>query len=86
MRTTVTLNDRLYEEAKVAAARQGTSVGSVIEDALAAYLARGASVPHQDLPPLPVTHGGWVLPGVDIDDNSALLELMDEGRPLDALR
>jgi hypothetical protein len=85
MRTTVTLRDSLYEEAKVAAARQGTSVGSVIEDALAAYLARAAEVAESDLPDLPVTQGS-IRQGVDINDSSALVELLDEGRPLDALR
>jgi len=85
MRTTVTINDRLYEEAKVAAARQGTTVGSILEDALAAYLARAAEAVGAELPPLPVTHG-WVMPGVDVNDNSAMLDLLDEGVPFDSLR
>jgi len=85
MRTTLTINDGLYEEAKVAAARRGTSVGSVIEDALADYLARAQQVAEMELSPLPVTDG-IICPGIDINDGSALLELLDEGRPLESLR
>ena len=85
MRTTVTLSDALYEEAKVTAARRGTSVGSVIEDALATYLARAADVADLDLPDLPVTEGS-IRAGIDIDDASALVEFLDETRGIDALR
>ena len=85
MRTTVTLSDALYEEAKVTAARRGTSVGSVIEDALATYLARAAEVADLDLPDLPVTDGS-IRAGIDIDDASALVEFLDETRGIDALR
>ncbi|MCX6461250.1 MAG: ribbon-helix-helix protein, CopG family [Actinobacteria bacterium] len=85
MRTTVTLRDSLYEEAKVAAARRGTSVGSIIEDALASYLARGAEVAEIDLPDLPVTPGS-IRQGVDINDASALVDMLDESRAPDALR
>lgn len=86
MRTTVTLSDALYEEAKVAAARRHTTVGSILEDALSAYLARVEEAQRTELPELPVAHGGSVLPGVDINDGSALIEMFDEGRPLDSLR
>jgi len=85
VRTTVTLSDALYEEAKVTAARRGTSVGSVIEDALATYLARAAEVADLDLPDLPVTDGS-IRAGIDIDDASALVEFLDETRGIDALR
>jgi hypothetical protein len=79
------LSDALYEEAKVTAARRGTSVGSVIEDALATYLARAADVADLDLPDLPVTEGS-IRAGIDIDDASALVEFLDETRGIDALR
>jgi len=85
MRTTVTLSDNLYEEAKVAAARQGTSVGSVIEHALASYLSRTSEVEGLELPELPVAQGS-IRAGINIDDGSELAELLDEGRPFDALR
>jgi len=60
-------------------------VGSVIEDALATYLARAAEVADLDLPDLPVTDGS-IRAGIDIDDASALVEFLDETRGIDALR
>ena len=86
MRTTVTLDDHLYAQARVRAAEDGRSVGSVIEEALRAYLMQAAAAPSIDLPPLPTFDGGGVLPGIDLDDMSSVYELLDEGAPLDELR
>ena len=86
MRTTVTISDALYEEAKVQAARQGGTVGAIFEAALQAYLQRGRQLAEVDLPDLPVFGGGALRPGVDLNDGSALRLLLDEGQPLHALR
>jgi len=79
MRTTVRLPDDLMKAAKRRAVETGRTLTSVIEDALRSALARGnqrASRPPVELP----TYGsGGVLPGVDLDDTAALLDLM-EGR------
>lgn len=81
MRTTLTISDALYAEAKARAARSGQSVGSVIEDASRDYL-RGP----EPLTPLPAIRSAGPLPGIDLDDMSAVLERADEGLPIDAIR
>lgn len=86
MRTTLTISDALYEQAKLQAAREGGTVGSVFEAALQAYLDRSRQLAQADLPLLPVHSGGMLQPGVDLDDVSALRELLEEGLPLECLR
>ena len=86
MRTTLTISDALYLQAKLQAAREGASVGAVFEAALQAYLDRARQLARSELPPLPVHVGGVLRPGVDLDDMSALRALLDEGLPLEQLR
>lgn len=83
MRTTIRIDDELYREVKARAAREGRTVGAVIEDAIRAHAARGAVA--VEAPPLPVFRGTGVLPGVDLADGSALREAMDDDG-VDALR
>ncbi len=86
MRTTVTLSEEIYREAKAQAARSARSVSQFIEDALREAL-RPRPLPHD--PPerdLPVFGGSGVLPGVDLADGAALLEEMDRESSVDALR
>jgi hypothetical protein len=83
MRTTITLADDVLAEVKRLAVDSGTSMSKVVEDALRESLARrrGARLrPHVELP----TDGsGGLQPGVDLDDNAALLDLMErDDRPL----
>src|SRR5665647_242943 len=79
MRTTLNIDETLLADFKQIAARSHRSLGSVIQDALREALAaraeRGAHAP-VDLPVF--RGGGGVLPGVDLDSNAALLDLMDE--------
>lgn len=84
MRTTIRLDDDLYREVKAQAARDGRTVGAVIEDALRAQARRRAT--EASIEPLPVYGGTGVLPGVDLGDNAALRDVMDAGERLDALR
>lgn len=86
MRTTVTIDDQLYAQAKVRAAEAGGSVGSVVEEALRAFLSHADTADGVELPPLPVVDTGGPRPGVNLDDMSSVYELLDEGRPLDDLR
>ena len=86
MRTTLTISDALYLQAKLQAAREGASVGAVFEAALQAYLDRARQLARSELPPLPVHLGGVLRPGVDLDDMSGLRALLDEGLPLEQLR
>ena len=78
-RTTLNIDETLLADFKQIAARSHRSLSSVIQDALrealAARAGRGASAPVN----LPVFGGGrGVLPGVDLDSNAALLDLVDE--------
>ena len=86
MRTTVTIDDSLYSDAKVHAARFGRAVGSVIEDALREYLNRATSAQPSDFTPLPTMRSGGVRPGIDLNDMSSVYEVMDEGQGADAIR
>jgi hypothetical protein len=77
MRTTIRLDERLLREAKLRAARQGTTLTALIEDALRASLARQHNVGQRE-PVRLVTFGGKGLyPGVDLDDTAALFDLME---------
>ena len=77
MRTTLTIPDPVYRQAKAEAARRGATVGSVVEAALRAYL-EDSSVPVTELPPLTRSTTTF-RPGVDLDDMSAVWEMIDEG-------
>jgi hypothetical protein len=78
MRTTVTIADDLLDSAKHLAVQRGTSVGSVLEDALRLLLSRTGEGTTRRVE-LPVFRGRPGLqPGVDLNDNQALRDLMDE--------
>jgi hypothetical protein len=78
MRTTLDLDDVLYAEAKRAALAAGRSVTAVIEDALREKLARKPSAGKPPVLRLPVLKGSRLMPGVDLDDSAALLDLLEE--------
>ena len=77
MRTTINLPDELIRQAKKAALDADTTLTEIIGDALREALAK----PRRKKPPKElklITYGkGGVRPGVDLDDTSALLDLMD---------
>ncbi|MGH3940438.1 MAG: hypothetical protein ACRDTG_17735 [Pseudonocardiaceae bacterium] len=78
MRTTLQLDDALVVQAKISAARSGRTLSQVIEDAL-----RQALVPRAEPARLRVsvpTSPGRLRPGVNLDDNAGLLDLMDGSR------
>jgi hypothetical protein len=83
MRTTIRLDDALLADAKALAVRSGRTLTAVIEDALRETLARSRSMSHRR-EALPLSsHSGGLQPGVDLDDTSALLDLMEsDDRPL----
>jgi hypothetical protein len=77
MRTTITIDDELLAEAKAAAAKSGRTLNAVVEDALREALARRQE--QRPTLPIPTFPGrGWVRPGVNIDSNAELQDLMDE--------
>lgn len=76
MRTTIRLDDDLLMRAKNHAARTGRTLTALIEDSL--RLAMGAREGTESAKPYEVrTFTSTLNPGVDLDDNSALLDLMD---------
>lgn len=86
VRTTVRLDDELYRQVKMKAARAGRTVAEVIEDALRASLAASEHAPAGPLPPLPTFGTRGPLPGVDLTSNAATLAAMDDEVPADARR
>jgi len=77
MRTTVRLDDVLFREAKKAAAEAGESLTRLIESALREKLARRRSGGRRRRVRLPTFGRKGVLPGVDLDNSAALLDLME---------
>lgn len=78
MRTTVTIDDDLLAEAKVVAARTSRSLGSVIEDALRASLRRDEATRGSKEFQLLVHGAGGLQPGVDLEDEHALADLLGD--------
>jgi metal-responsive CopG/Arc/MetJ family transcriptional regulator len=76
MRTTIRMNDDLLREVKLAAARRGCTFTRFVEDALRSQLA-SADQARQVEAYRVVTFDSGVRPGVDLDSNADLLELMD---------
>jgi hypothetical protein len=76
--TTLRVHDALLRRAKAYAARNDLTLTAVMERALAAYLA-DATGSKGDASPvkLPSFGAGGVRRGVDLDDTSALLDIMD---------
>ncbi|MBI5948632.1 MAG: hypothetical protein HY875_10895 [Chloroflexi bacterium] len=79
MRTTLNLDDDLVIEAKLLAVRTRRTLTAVIEEALRKSLAEPAPAEKARAAyELPVsTARGGLLPGVNLADNSALLEIME---------
>jgi hypothetical protein len=84
MRTTISLDDHLLERAKQRARERHLTLGALIEDALRRELAADGSSAAG--PPVPVFHGTGTRPGVDLTSLRSVMEVMDEGEPLDRLR
>ncbi|MFI0463909.1 ribbon-helix-helix protein, CopG family [Saccharopolyspora sp. 5N102] len=79
MRTTITIDDQLLDRLKLRAAREHTTVSALIEDDVRMGELRRAQ---QDAPTkgrfrLPTFDLGEPKPGVDVNDNAALLEFME---------
>ena len=77
MRTTIQLDDQLLLEAKQHAAQTGRTLKAVIEDALREALARTEATRPPTSVPLQTFKGRGVQPGIDLDDTSSLLDLME---------
>ena len=81
MRTTVRLDENLFLEVKREAAKRGETLTSMIEQGLRLVLAGSRSRLGRTRVKLPVsTAGGGTLPGVDLNNSSALLDKMESRR------
>lgn len=77
MRTTIRLNDQLLKETKRLAAQSGRSLTAIIEDALREMLSRQRRPADRPRVHLTNVSGNGLLPGVNLDDSAALLDLME---------
>ena len=81
MRTTVRLEEGLLRDAKAEATRRGETVTALIERGLRLVLAGGRRQGRRARVKLPVSRAsGGTRRGVNLDDTSALLDLLDGGR------
>jgi hypothetical protein len=79
MRTTIRLDDALLKEAKVRAAERGITLTKLIDESLRERLS-AQQRPKTAGPFRLRSYGkGGIQPGVDLDDNRAVRDLMDEG-------
>ena len=81
MRTTVRLDDRLLADAKRYATQSGRTLTSLIDEGLREVLARRTLPSQVARVELPTGGSGGLQPGVTLDSNAALLEVMDQARP-----
>lgn len=77
MRTTVTIDDDLLRQAKVAAASTGRTLSDVVTDGLRVLLAHHED-PERNQVRLPTFGGGGLQPGVDLEDKDGLAAVLDE--------
>ena len=85
VRTTIRIDDELYRRAKALAAQSQQTVADLIEDAVRMALTPRPPAP-AGVAPLPVFGGSGVMPGVDLAGRGALLDLMEQGSTIGALR
>ena len=79
MRTTVRLDDGLLEQAKAEARHKRKTLTSLIEEGLRLVLTNGRTPVRRKKIVLPVSRErGGVLPGVDLDNNASLLDVMED--------
>jgi len=79
MRTTVRLDAALLDQAKREAGRRRVTLSALMEQGLRLILAQSRTKSHRKRVILPVSRArGGVLPGVDLNDGSALLGVMEK--------
>ncbi|MDO8672058.1 MAG: DUF2191 domain-containing protein [Dehalococcoidia bacterium] len=71
------IDEQLLKEARQLAVHSGKSVTSIIEDALRVYLSRQRRYEQREPIRLITFDGEGLLPGVDLDDSSAQLDVME---------
>lgn len=79
MDANIHLDDQLYIRSQELAAAMGQSVDAVIANALAETLARQKTTTSGEIFCFTRDRGMGVMPGVNIDNNAELLDIMEEG-------
>ncbi len=77
MRTTVNIDDEVLKMAKRRAADEERTLGELMTEALRLRMARSNATERKPFRIVPFGEGG-PLPGVDINNNAAVRDLMDE--------
>jgi hypothetical protein len=77
MRTTIRMDPRLLAEAKKAAAENHQTLTAVIEESLRQRLASGRQAARLKPPRLTTFKADGLMPGVDLDDSAALLDVTE---------
>lgn len=77
MRTTVRLDDQLLKEAKLRAAASGKTMSEVLEEAIRRGFTTTEPLPARRYLKLRSFKGTGTMPGVDIYDSAALLDILD---------
>ncbi|MGO9760356.1 MAG: CopG family transcriptional regulator [Solirubrobacteraceae bacterium] len=77
MRTTIMLDDEVFRAFKQRAVERGTSLTREIEEALRSELAASAEAAEAEPYNVPVFRGAAPVPGVDLNSNAALAEILD---------
>jgi plasmid stability protein len=77
MRTTIVLDDEVFRAYKQRAADRGTSLTHEIEEALRSELAASTEAAEAEPYAVPTFEGTAPVPGVDLNNNAALIDLLD---------
>ena len=86
MRTTINLDEHLLRETKLIAAASGKTLSEVFEDLVRESLARRNASPPRKRVKLHTFKGTGLMPGVDLNNSAALLDLMEEGVDVNSRR
>lgn len=86
MRTTIRLDKHLLAEAKQLAARTQRTFTAVVEDALRQLLRQTPARTPRRKVKLPTFRGDGLRPGVDLSNNAAVREALDDSRAMEKLR
>ncbi len=78
MRTTIRLDEQLFETVKQYALSHGKTFTAVVEDALREKMMRRAVLAHRPRVKLKTVAGMGVRAGIDLDDSASLLDAMEK--------
>ena len=77
MRTTISIDDDVIRRAKLRATEEGKTLGQLVTEALRERIGRRPRSRRERYEPVTFGEGG-ALPGVDLTNNAAVRDLMDE--------